>query len=799
MPQIPTYEDHVAPSGGIGVQANGNDFGAQVGDSLQGLGASVQSAGEQIQKVQNDQGRMWAYNAASKAYTSIQQDFTHKANSLDPSDPEFNTKFAALQPELQQNIDNTTQSLMSQAPNRMAARVLESHMATSREHLMSRAAEAQAQVFATKTSYETQEGIASDQTALASDPSNSNFDTIVQNRVAGIGALESIGPEQKLKFQQQVKHSMALTQVDVLASTDPQSFLASVGAGGGRTTQRGFLHGAIPGVTDNSATAAPAATTPAADDGTPAPVPDGISSDNSPAARAQRTQNNIAAIRSELARADTTPANRAVLQTELDKSLAESVTTPPGAPLPQVQPLNDSDVAAAAPPIHGWNELTWAERVAAVRKAEANIGGALATDRGTMDRDLRDAQVSLMAGKSFDGLDGPRFSLTNMTRLYGQEEGQRRFDGLTYVKQVGGFISQMSTMPTAQAATMLQHLQPQGGQGMADEQPLYHQAVEAFQRLGKMRDDDYMQWAQNNGVSNVQPLDLTSPANLSASIRARLPVAIAGRTDYQADAHLLSKADVDSIGGMLDSSSPSTQMAYIKALRVGLAGNDEWFSDTIHQLAPKNTTIQTAAAVSMHGGMVQTDAGPQDGSTVGQYILEGAHILQGKDLDEKTSNGRATKMDDKIFGQAFWTAVGGNAFQRPDSTLANSAASDTMQAVKNYYAADALHRGLDPNQVDPKAVASAVAAVTGGVVDAQNGSRLFVPWGVPPDQFKDELPMRTEDAVRHAGITAHPADQYKLINLDEGKYGLMFGNVMLSGKDGRPVVVDYSKFYGTPR
>lgn len=799
MPQIPTYEDHVQASGGIGVQASGADFGAQVGDAMQNLGAATEQAGEQVRRVENDQGRLWAYNASSKAYTSLQEDFTSKANSLDPADPQFNDKFKALQPELQQNIDNTTQSLMQQAPNRMAARVLASHMASTREHLLSRAAEQQAQVFATKTSYETQRGVEQDQTSVASDPSNANYDTLVQNRVASIGALESISPEQKLKFQQSVKHSMAMTQVDVLASTDPMSFLASVNAGGGRTTQRGFLHGAVPGVANPAVAPAPDGQPAANVDTSNVPLPDGVTPDTSAAAGALRTQNDIAALRSEMARSDTTPAQRQVLQAELDKNLAASVSTPASTPLPQVQPLNDSDIAAAAPPIHGWGELTWAERVAAVRKAEANVGGTLATDRGTMDRDLRDAQVSLLAGKSFDGLDGPKFSLPNFTRLYGQDEGQRRFSELSYVKQVGGFISQMSAMPVAQAATMLQNLQPQGGSGMADRQPVYHQAVEAFQRLGKMRDDDYMQWAQNNNVGNVQPLDMSSPVNFSASIRARLPAAIAGRTDYQADAHLLSKADVESIGTMLDTSSPSTQMAYIKAMRNGLAGNDDWFSDTIHQLAPKNTTLQTAAAVSMHNGMVQTDAGPQDGNTVGQYILEGAHILQGKDLDEKTSSGRAVKIDDKQFGQAFWNAVGPSAFQRPDSTLANSAASDTLQAVKNYYAADALHRGLDPAQVDPKAVASAVRAVTGGVVDGPNGSRLFAPWGVPPDQFKDELPMRTEDAIRHAGVTAHAADQYKLINLDEGKYGLMFGNVMLAGKDGKPVVVDYSKFYGTPK
>lgn len=799
MPQIPTYEDHVQASGGIGVQASGADFGAQVGDAMQNLGAATEQAGEQVRRVENDQGRLWAYNASSKAYTSLQEDFTSKANSLDPADPQFNDKFKALQPELQQNIDNTTQSLMQQAPNRMAARVLASHMASTREHLLSRAAEQQAQVFATKTSYETQRGVEQDQTSVASDPSNANYDTLVQNRVASIGALESISPEQKLKFQQSVKHSMAMTQVDVLASTDPMSFLASVNAGGGRTTQRGFLHGAVPGVANPAVAPAPDGQPAANVDTSNVPLPDGVTPDTSAAAGALRTQNDIAALRSEMARSDTTPAQRQVLQAELDKNLAASVSTPASTPLPQVQPLNDSDIAAAAPPIHGWGELTWAERVAAVRKAEANVGGTLATDRGTMDRDLRDAQVSLLAGKSFDGLDGPKFSLPNFTRLYGQDEGQRRFSELSYVKQVGGFISQMSAMPVAQAATMLQNLQPQGGSGMADRQPVYHQAVEAFQRLGKMRDDDYMQWAQNNNVGNVQPLDMSSPVNFSASIRARLPAAIAGRTDYQADAHLLSKADVESIGTMLDTSSPSTQMAYIKAMRNGLAGNDDWFSDTIHQLAPKNTTLQTAAVVSTHNGMVQTDAGPQDGNTVGQYILEGAHILQGKDLDEKTSSGRAVKIDDKQFGQAFWNAVGPSAFQRPDSTLANSAASDTLQAVKNYYAADALHRGLDPAQVDPKAVASAVRAVTGGVVDGPNGSRLFAPWGVPPDQFKDELPMRTEDAIRHAGVTAHAADQYKLINLDEGKYGLMFGNVMLAGKDGKPVVVDYSKFYGTPK
>jgi hypothetical protein len=799
VPQIPVYDEHVQAQGGIGVQSNANDFGGQVGDAEQGLGSAVEGAGEQVRKVENDQGRMWAYNAASKAYTGLQQQFTAKANALDPNDPQFNDKFKALQPDFQTSIDSTTSDLMGQAPNRMAARVLASHMAANGESLMRGAASQQAQVFAAKTQFETQQGMEGDQTAIASDPSNDNYQRLVDNRVASIGALETIGPEQKLKFQQMVRHGMAQTQVDVIASTDPGGFLQAVGAGGGRTTMQGFTHGAVPGVTAAPAdpNAPPAdASAPAAPG--PAPMPDGITADNSPAAQSQRLQQNISDLRVELARPQTTPANRAILQTELDKNLAASVTTPANATLPQVQALNDSDIAKAAPAINGWNELTWPERVAAVRKAEANVGGNLASDRGTMDRDLRDAQVSLMAGKSFDGLDGPRFTLPNMQRLYGPDEGGRRFQQLEYVKQVGGFISQMTTMPTAQAAQQIQQLEPQGGSGEAEKAPLYHQAVEAFQRLGKMRDDDYMGWAQNNQVGGVQPLDTSTPNALAASVRARLPIAIAGRTDYQADAHVLSKGEVDQVGDMLNASNPAAQMAYVKALRTGLNGSDEWFADTVHQIAPKNTTLMTAAAVSMHSGTVQTDAGPQDSNTVGQYILEGAHILQGKDLDEKTSNGRAFKIDDGKFASSFWQAVGPEAFQRPDSTLANSAASDTYQAVKNYYAADAVHRGLDPSVVNDAAVQSAVRAVTGGVVDGPNNSRLFTPWGVPPDQFKDEFLLRAQGAIRQAGVTSqHTADQYRYINVDEGKYGVTFGGSMLTGADGKPVVVDFNKFFGT--
>lgn len=55
-----------------------------------------------------------------------------------------------------------------------------------------------------------------------------------------------------------------------------------------------------------------------------APIPDGIVSDTSPAAQAQRLSNDIVSLKSELARTDLAPEARTALQTELDHRMTES-------------------------------------------------------------------------------------------------------------------------------------------------------------------------------------------------------------------------------------------------------------------------------------------------------------------------------------------------------------------------------------------------------------------------------------------------------------------------------------------
>ncbi|WP_410925014.1 hypothetical protein, partial [Pseudomonas aeruginosa] len=88
---------------------------------------------------------------------------------------------------------------------------------------------------------------------------------------------------------------------------------------------------------------------------------------------------------------------------------------------------------------------------------------------------------------------------------------------------------------------MMRTLSPEGGPEYAAKAPVFKQAVEAYTRLQKLRNDDYMAWAQSQQRLNVQPIDFTNPQAFGQSLGQRIGVAETGRTDYGADAHLLSQ------------------------------------------------------------------------------------------------------------------------------------------------------------------------------------------------------------------------------------------------------------------
>ncbi|ASN73050.1 hypothetical protein R2B_p013 [Ralstonia phage DU_RP_II] len=856
MPQIPTYTDQLTPQGGINAAANGSDFGSQIGQATQQLGGAMATAAENVDRVEEDKARIWAYDAAGKQYTTLKQQLNDHVNSLDPNDPGFTAKVANLTSDFEKQVNDATQNLVNSAPNRIGARVVASHMATNGRALINSAMGEQARVTGEYTGQLVQDGIKQDQDQIAADPSNDNFKRIVDSRSGMLGSLSTVDPVQKMKWQDRMTHALAVTQVQSLAAVNPQGFLSMVNAQGGTLT-KGGVKGAVPGGGGADFNSIVQRTLKveggysATDGNSGAPVNFGINQRANPdidvknltkdqavqlyksrywdAIGGDSLPAGIRATAFDAAVNQGVPWTKAALQQaggdvakfnqlreqryrsivasdpSQGKYLSNWLSRIPGDPsqdrggdggdLPQVAPLDDHAIANASPDIAGWGKLTWAEKVSAVRQAESAMGSQLASERGELQRQLKDAGASLLAGKDYPGLDDPRFSQNNLVRVFGPDEGRRASDQLQYAKQVGGFIGQMATMPNAQAQAMLQTLAPEGGDEYASKAPVFKQAVEAYTRLQKLRNDDYMAWARTQPRLNAQPMDFTTPQAFGRSLGQRIGVANAGRTDYGADAHLLSQDEASQLGGIVSKLPPQDQMAYLKQVRQATNGHDDWFTDTLSQIAPKNTMLAVAAATSTKPGRVQTAGGAQSGDQVGQYILEGAHILQGKDIDDPQKTGRPLQIDDNKIRTMFWTSLGANAFASPDAQHSNQLAADTYQAVKNYLVADMYHRGMTPDKLNQDLVQNAITAVTGGSAK-QNGSTLFMPWGMAKSQFQTQFPWALDAALQKGGIKGtklDAPDAYQYSNVGDGKYLVMTGNKALVGANGRSVIVDMSR------
>lgn len=857
MPQIPTYTDQLTPQGSINAAANGNDFGAQIGQATSQLGQSMEQAGTAVYRIEEDKARIWAYDAAAKQYTTLKQQFNDHVNSLDPNAPDFSAKVSSLTSDFESQVNDATQQLVNAAPNPIGARVVASHMATNGRSLINMAMGEQARITGQYTGQLVQDGLKQDQDQIAADPSNENFQRIVDSRSSMIGGLSTVDPVQKMKWQDAMTHGLAVTQVQSMAAVNPQGFLSLVNPQGGRTTKGGAVRGAVPGGAASfdsivQKTLGIEGGYSATDGNSGAPVNFGINQRANPdidvknltkdqavqlykdrywnAIGADNLPANMRASAFDAAVNQGVPWTKAALEASggdlakfndmREQRYRSIVANDPsqgkylsgwlsrlnsyGNPdadaggdsgLPQVRPLDDTAIAGASPDIAGWGKLTWAEKVAAVRQAESAMGSQLASERGEMQRQLKDASASLLAGKDYPGLDDPKFSQSNLVRLFGPDEGKRASDQLQYVKQVGGFVGQMATMPNAQAMEMMRTLSPEGGPEYAAKAPVFKQAVEAYTRLQKLRNDDYMAWAQSQQRLNVQPIDFTNPQAFGQSLGQRIGVAETGRTDYGADAHLLSQDEAAKLGGIVSKLTPQDQMAYLKQVRQATNGHDDWFTDTLAQIAPKNSMLAVAASTATKQGRVQTAAGAQNGEMIGQYILEGAHILQGKDIDDPQKSGRPLQIDDNKIRTMFWTSLGANAFASPDAQHSNQLAGDTYQAVKNYLVADMYHRGLTPDKLNQDLVQNAVTAVTGGTAK-QNGSTLFMPWGMAKSQFQTQFPWALDAALQKGGIKGtklDAPDAYQYANVGDGKYLVMTGNKALVGRDGRSVIVDMSR------
>lgn len=768
--RIEPYTQDTLPTGSINTPVSSGAFGMDTARGLQDLAQGLGEFGDHVRQVEEDQGRIWAATAVSQKELALQQTFHERVNSLDPTDPNYAKKIADLTEQTQADTVQAQDDLTEQAPSRFAKRFVAVHMSSAGLRLNDMAMRTQSQLNADYTRNLVQDGIKADSDVLAATPDNDTYGRLLQKQHDAIVGLTTIDPTVKQALFQQAAHTYANVQVSSVVAKDPQSFLTLVNAQGSTLNNRGRTTGAVP-------TAGP--------------------------------QSQMLAFANEQIKAGKSPEDAMQALTKQFPDVANKfdfafkdgqfsvIGNPPSDP--QVQPLDEQDIAKADVPIAGWSKLTWPEKVSYVRQAEAQVGKQVAEDRGALSRELQDASATLRAGQDYPGLNSDRYSQANLERVFGPDQGARMAKQLHYDQMVGQFMKSVSTMPAEQRAATLDQLKPQGGEGFAAAEPVFKMAAEAAQRVATAQVTKPIQYAIEAGIGGARPIDFSQP--LQDQLVARAKVANTMMRDYGAKPQIFTDGEVKSLADNIGNLPGNQRINLLEQIRQGL-NDPRAFGQAMNEFAPKNPNLAYAANLAAVGGTSYVDGHAIPDMDIATRIADGDIILNGRKLDTKAgtdgepsmpSGAKAIKFDDTGFRQAFNEQLNG-AFQSPDAQRSAATETETYNAVKAYYVAEAYQQGKSLDVADPRLIKNAIAAVVGTPVSIGNG-RLLAPHGMPVDQFQTQWGARAEQAFKAAGYssddTSRLLDRTVPVNLSDGRYGFQNGTRLQTDASGRPVIVDY--------
>lgn len=770
------YTSSVLAQGDIGgraaapQRATAEDFGGGVAQGMENLARGGDMLAGTLNQIDQDQTRLWASTAVSQKELALRQQFQQHVDGLDPTAPDYPEQIKNLTDNANTEVSQAQTDLMDSAPDAAARAQVQYHMANAGLRMTDLAMQTQSRLNADYTKSVVQQGIDADTDILAASPDNDTYARLLQKQHDSIVSLQTIPPNAKAALLQDVQHKYSWAQAFSAMQASPQGFLSQVHADGGQLT---------PGGGEPSAPKQPEALAFA---------------NQQLAAGADPT----AALKATMARFPDVSTQFKFGMAPDGKSFTDLGTDMGAAP--QVRPLSNQDIATSTPPYAGWKNLDFSEKVQLVRQAEAIVGKKTAEARGQLSNDTRDALASFAAGKDYPDFAG---LVARNNALLAPEEAARRNQELSYARGVGGFIAKVADMPTAQAQAFLQSQEPQGGEGMAVQEPVYKQALAAFNSVQKDRATNPVDYALRNGIGGAQPLDFSNAQNMGAGLKQRAALMDTMVNDYGAKPQIFSKGEVDRLSDGLAKMNPNDRIDYLLSVRQSL-GDDKAFAVGMNQLAPKNSLLPYAASLATHGGAAVDVA-----KTIaeGDYILNGARATAQDPNAPPTMPGgsKVTKFNESQFRTEFEAATGnGAAFQSPDAPFSGAMASQVYNAAKAYYVADQYHQGKNGDVPVKADVQRAVDAVTGGVVKGVgDGGVLFAPVGMDPTKFQDEWQPRALRTLEAAGfdkdLAAKRLNQMRPVNLGDGKYGFMVGTRMLANpQTGRTVVVDYSEPYSAP-
>lgn len=293
----------------------------------------------------------------------------------------------------------------------------------------------------------------------------------------------------------------------------------------------------------------------------------------------------------------------------------------------------------------------------------------------------------------------------------------------------------------------------------------------------------------------AQPLDLSDPTKLSASLAARFELArgMAGR--YQAPVKPLTKEETDTLVGTLRAMPLEKKSAYFAGLASASGTDFDGYKALMGQIAADDPVTAHAGIMAGRGRMT-TDAGfspdPGQATNVSQLILRGQAVLHpDRKTDGTPERGKlwpmpADKDMDKVFTSYERDAFAGRAEAR----------NGFMQTAKAIYAARSVEAGDSSGVLDGSRWEESIKLATGGI-DKWNGKGIVMPWGYSKGQFKDALYTRIDDMVdaeRLAkDVTASKLRDMPLESIGDGRYLFRAGDGVMVDKAGKPLVVDFNQ------
>lgn len=478
--------------------------------------------------------------------------------------------------------------------------------------------------------------------------------------------------------------------------------------------------------------------------------------------------------------------------------------TDPGAEVSQaaaayVEPATEGAVLQANAALAGWQYLKPEQKLQLVRTAEGLLTKENAGQRAELERQIKDRMAMMADGKIPPDMNAPQFSRENLVKVFGPDVGGRTSDAWEYQSQVGTALASVNTMTPAQVQAVVSGMAPAGTEGYAEKSRTFSSFLRAAQQVESYRQKNPMQWAIDNAVNGVTPLNFDDQVALTEGLKRRGVAAVNLARNYGTNPEIMTQPEVDAFATRLDKLAPYDKVKMLNSVRLAFNTDSQGqalFSTLMGQVASKTPMVSMAANLTGKMGKVDVGGVSQQADTVAQYVLEGEYMLRGGKLGDPTATAKPMDFDDKVLRTLFNSQMG-NAFRNLDAQVGYRAQSETYQAVKNYLVADMYHNGKDLKTVTSSDVERAVSAVTGGIWK-RDGDTLMAPWGYPVKRFQDEFNLRAQAALKDAGYTGAEllnVDSYAVDNDGDGRYKLRVGGTshLLDRKTGRPVVIDYTK------